>query len=112
MLDAKTYWVGEKPGGVSAVTVLDSDGNPANLTPFTSVRLRMLDTDNNEVEIASPLTTFSDKVNGIVTFTWPADRSLFQKPGEYLLQLELSTPSAKRYTSVAPITVKRFGGGR
>lgn len=109
-MDSKIYWVGEKPGGRITVTVLDAAGNPANLNSFTGVRLRMLDTDNNEVAIGDTNTDFVNKTAGTVTFAWPTTRSLFEKAGEYLLQLELSTASAKRYTSVQSILVKEFGG--
>lgn len=111
-MDAKIYWVGEKPGGAMIITVLDSTGTPANLSQFTSARLRMLDADNHEVYADPSQTQISNPATGRVVFAWPTNRSLFTEPGEYVLQLELSTATAKRYTSVQDILVKELGGVR
>lgn len=110
-MDTEVYWVGQIPGRPLIITVLDQDGDPVNLNGYTVVRLRMLDSHNSEVDLPEALTEVADANNGRVLFNWP-DESIFTGPGEYVLQLELRTPTSKNYTTVQPIIVKEFGGVR
>lgn len=110
-MDTEVYWVGQVPGRPMIITVLDSDGDAVNLNGYTTVRLRMLDTDNNSVDLPEALTTVADANNGRVLFSWP-EKSIFTEAGEYVLQLELRTPTSRNFTSVQPIIVKEFGGVR
>lgn len=112
-MDYKVYWVGEKPGGAMNITVLDQDtGLPYNLNSYMNVRLVMVDSDNNEVDLGTGETVVSNAAAGKVLFVWPREKSLFTKPGEYVFQLELSTPSALVKTDAQNIIVKRLGGTR
>lgn len=112
-MDYKVYWVDEKPGGAMTITVLDqSTGAPVNLNNYLNVRLLMVDTDNEEVDLGTGETIVSNPENGRVVFVWPREKSLFTKPGEYVFQLELSTPTALVKTDAQNIVVKRLGGTR
>ena len=110
-MDYKIYWVGEKPGGAMTITVLDDEtGAPANLATYNAVRLVMLDSDNNEVPLDDNMTSIANAAQGRVVFVWPTDRSIFTKPGEYVFQLEFTTPTAVVKTNVQNILVKKLGG--
>lgn len=112
-MDYKVYWVGEKPAGAMTITVLDqSTGAPVNLNNYQNVRLLMVDSDNQEVDIPAEATVVADGPNGRVAFVWPRDRSLFTKPGEYVFQLEMTTPDVVVRTDAQNIVVKRLGGTR
>jgi hypothetical protein len=112
-MDYKVYWVGEKPGGAMTITVLDEEsGLPADLSIYNAVRLVMLDSKNNEVDLDGGVVAISNPAQGRVVFGWPSDRSLFERPGEYVFQLEFTTPSAVVKTDVQNILVKKLGGTR
>lgn len=109
-METKTYWVGDRPGGSWFFQVLDQrTGSPFNLAGFTSVKVAMLDSDNNEVVFPDQNARISDFANGSVTFNWPTE-SVFTRPGRYVLQLVFTGDSATRRTTVQEILVRRMGG--
>ena len=108
-MDIQTFWVGQKPGRPMTITVLDSNYDPVNLADFTSVYLRMLDSDNNVVDLPASLTTVVNAAQGKVSFSWPSE-SIFTEPGEYVMQLVLETPSSVNYTNSQAVRVREFGG--
>lgn len=113
-MDTKTFWVGDKPGGAWTFQVLDEGtGNPMDLSAYTSARVVIRDTDNNEVELAASLTNILPFTvageQGIVVFAWPS-YSVFTKPGRWVMQLELNGNNVSRRTTVQEILVKEFGG--
>lgn len=110
MATTKTYYVGDRPGGSWLFRVLDQrTGEPFNLAGFTTVRAVMLDSDNNEVVFPAENSAITDAAAGRVTFLWPSE-SVFTKPGRYVMQLEFSSPSATRRTTVQDILVRDMGG--
>lgn len=109
-MELETYFVGEKPGGTWTFQVLNQKtGTPENLAVFNSARVIMLDSDNNEVELAADSAVISNPASGIVAFVWPSE-SVFTKPGRYVMQIELSSGVALRKTTVQEILVKKMGG--
>lgn len=109
-MEVKNYYVGDRPGSSWTFQVLDErSGAPYNLAGFTRVRTIMKDSDNREVAFPDDNTAISDVTTGEVTFLWPTE-SVFTKPGYYVLQLEFSSPSATRKTTVQEIRVKTLGG--
>lgn len=109
-MQTKTYWVGDRPAGSWTFQVLNQrTANPEVLTGFTSARVIMLDSENNEVEIPDENVSISNPAAGTVTFIWPQE-SLFTKPGRYVVQLELIGGTARRKTTVQEILVKQIGG--
>lgn len=113
-MDYKVYWVGERPGGAMVITVLDQEsGLPANIAPYERVKMYMLDSKNRPVDLGNSETTISSGSTGRVVFKWPTDKSLFERPGEYVFQLELVAgehDEVKVRTTVENIVVKRLGG--
>ena len=113
-MDYKVYWVGERPGGSMVITVLDQDtGLPANIAPYNEARMRMLDSKNREVDLGNGEAIISNGSTGRVVFRWPTDKSLFERPGEYVFQIELAGGmgnSVIAKTTVEHIIVKRLGG--
>lgn len=111
-MERGTFWVGEKPGRIIVISVYDELGNSLNLTPYTSVTLEMLDTNNNKVDLTGSTTTVTDGIGGKIGFVFPADRSVFNSPGEYLVRLRMENNSTLDYTDAGGITVRKFGGNR
>lgn len=108
-MDAKTFYVGDRPGGARFYRVLDHSGNPYNLTGFTQVQAIMLDSDNREVVFPDDNTAITDASTGRVTFLWP-DESVFTKPGRYVMQLKFTATGSTRRTSVEEFNIKALGG--
>ena len=113
-MDYKVYWVGERPGGAMVITVLDQEtGMPANISPYNKVKMHMLDSKNRPVDLGNSGASISNGSTGRVVFNWPTDKSLFERPGEYVFQLELiggESDSVRVRTTVENIVVKRLGG--
>lgn len=109
-MQVKNLWVGDRPAGSWTFQVLDQrTGAVQPLTGFTSVKVLLLDPQNKMIEVADQFVAISSPSEGQVTFFWP-NESLFKKPGRYVLQLELSSPTANRRTSVQEILVRQLGG--
>lgn len=115
-MDYKVYWQGEKPGGTMVVTVLDQEtGVPANIAPYSKAELVLLDSRNREVDLGNAETAISSGESGRIVFTWPTDKSLFEKTGEYVFQIVLTGGEDDQVvvkTTVQDIVVKRLGGTR
>lgn len=109
-METKSFYVGDRPGSSWTFKVLDErTGSAYNLAGFTRVRAIMKDSDNREIIFPDENTSIADTVNGEVTFLWPTE-SVFTKPGRYVLQLEFSSPSTTRKTTVQEILVRSLGG--
>lgn len=105
------YWVGQIPSEPLAITVYDSSGRAKNLSAYSDFRVRMLGSDNEEVNLNGSVLITAGANNGRFVFRWPTDRSLFDKPGEYLLQLEILGASGTRdFTTTHTLRVRRLGG--
>lgn len=105
------YWVGQIPSRPIAIDVRDSNGLPMNLSAYTEFNVIMLGSDNEEVDLTGAILTTSGAVDGRFVFRFPKDRSLFTKPGEYLLQLEIvGIDGTRDYTTEHHIKVRRLGG--
>lgn len=109
-METKTYWVGDRPGGSWLFTVLDQHtGTPFNLSGFTGVRAILLDSENREYVFPDSQVSISNAGNGEATVTWP-NESLFTRPGRYVMQMEFSSATATRRTTVQEILVRKMGG--
>jgi hypothetical protein len=85
------YWVGQRPSSPVVIDVLDSRNSPINLSYFDSFKIRLVGSDNEEIDTST-------------------DRSLFTKPGDYLLQMELIFEDYIDFTTVHDIRVHKLGG--
>lgn len=103
------YWVGQIPTKALSIQVKDSAGNDANLAGYTSISVKMLGSRNEIIDVSDATVSTGSKELGIIGFTWPTTRSLFDYPGDYVLQLELSGADRKDFTSTHTLRVKKLG---
>ena len=104
------YEVGQIPLRNLTMTVKGSYGRPANLSVYTDISVRMLGSDNEEVDLTGLNVNRGGASLGKVVLEWPRNRSLFTKSGEYLVQLILRTADgAKDITSPQLIRVRELG---
>lgn len=109
-MQTKNYWVGDRPAGTWVFQVLDqTTGAVLDLSGYTSAQVTVLDPRNKAVDIPDNSARISDGPNGQVTFFWPSV-SLFDRPGRYVMQLELDSGTALRKTTVQEILVRQLGG--
>lgn len=104
------YWTGQMPARPIAIDVRDSDGRAVNLSSYTQFNVRVLGSDNEEVDLEGSSLITSQAAAGRFVFRWPTGRSVFDKAGEYLLQLELAGTGVRDFTSTHTIKVRKFGG--
>lgn len=105
------YWVGQIPSEPIAITVYDSRGYPRNLSSYTDFNVILLGSDNELIDTTDATLLTSGASEGRFVLRWPANRSLFNKAGEYLLQLEIvGANGTKDYTTEHTIRVRRLGG--
>lgn len=104
------YWVGQIPSRPIAIDVRGSDGRAVNLANYDTFKVIVIGSDNETVDITGSTLNASGAANGRFVFRWPEGRSVFNKAGEYLLQLELSGGGYKDFTTEHNIKVRRLGG--
>lgn len=103
------YWVGQIPARPLSMLVKSQDGANMNLSVYTTVNVKMLDSRNREVSLTGGSVNTNNSTNGQITFTFPTDRSLFTEKGDYVLQLELSGTGKLDYTTTHTIRVRELG---
>ena len=103
------YWVDQIPARPLSIQVKNESGVNYNLTPYSSVTAKMLGSRNEEINLAGSVINDLGKEEGTIIFTWPTDRSLFDYPGDYVLQLELSATGKKDFTTTHTIRVRELG---
>lgn len=108
-MQISNYNVGQIPLRDLVIAVHDSDGNPVDCRPYTNAYLRMLGSDNEEVDLSGSVLNVGGAVYGRFVFEWPRDRSLFTKAGEYVLHLVLENATAKDITNTHTIRVNELG---
>lgn len=108
-MQVMTFNVGDR-GGSTKIEVRDQrTGIAANLAGYLGIRAILVDTNNREFVLPLENVAITDPALGQVTVTWPQD-SIFTEPGFFQLQLELSSPSIVRRTTVQEIRVLKLGG--
>lgn len=109
-MQAKNYWVGDRPLGSWVFTILDqTSGAVQDLTGYTSATILMLDPRNQTIDIDAANCFISNASAGQVTFVWPQD-SVFTRPGRYVVQVQIDGPNASRRTTTQEILVSKLGG--
>ncbi len=103
------YWVDQIPSSPLSITVKDAYGSDKDLSAYTSVAVEMLDEYNNEVDLGGSTVTFVNKQLGRILFTWPTTRSVFDDPGDYVLQVKLVSSTARDFTTTHSIKVRELG---
>lgn len=104
------YFVGQIPKFAIVMTVKDPDSNAAkNLSSFNSVEVRLEGPGGNSIDTTAGTAIISDALNGEVTYSFPST-SLFDKPGDYQLQLKLTDGTFIDYTTAVTFEVLRTVG--
>jgi len=104
------YWVGQIPARPIAIDVRDSEGRVIDLSAYNDFKVRVLGSDNEEIDLTGSSLTTSGAAQGRFVFRWPVGRSVFTKTGEYVMQMELGGTGVKDFTTVHTIRVRRLGG--
>lgn len=103
------FWVGQIPAAPLAMDVINQRGNSIDLSKYSEINLIMLGADNRRKKLQGNLTVNANTAQ--VIYNW-AGQSLFDRPGEYLIQLELIGNGAVDYSSPQTFIVRQLGRGR
>lgn len=103
------YWVGQIPNRPLSILVKDSEGSDMDLSIYTTINMKMLGTSNEEIDVSSGTLNTNNAINGKIIYTWPTEKSLFDYPGDYIVQLELTGTGKKDFTSSHTIRVRELG---
>lgn len=108
-MEISQYEVGEIPLKNLTLSVKDAYGRPIDLRVYTDVSVKMLGSNNEEINLEGSSLNTGGASQGRYVFEWPRDRSLFTKTGDYVLQLVLQTATAIDKTSAHTIRVRELG---
>ena len=103
------YWRHQIPARPLSIQVKDSDGNDMDLSGYTTFTIKMLGSYNEELDLTGSTLNTTNKDIGKFTWFWPTDRSLFEYPGDYILQLECVGTGRKDYTTTHTLRVRELG---
>lgn len=106
------YWKDQIPARPLSIQVKDQDGNDMNLSGYTTYTVKMLDSNNVEVDLTGSVLNTGNADIGKFVFRWPTTRTLFDEAGDYVLQLELTGTGRKDYTTTHTIRVRELGRTR
>jgi len=102
------YKVGAIPRRGLGITILDSRGRSLDISTYTSISVRIIDPDNTEVDHTGSSLNLGGVTVGRIMFEWPT-YSLFEKTGDYLLEVILSDGVHKDITTEHTIQVSSLG---
>lgn len=108
-MEIKTYWVGDRPPAWFFQVRDSKTSAPVSIGGYTRIRAILVDSDNREIVFPDANALVTNEANGEVTFIWPQE-TVFTKAGRYVMQLELSSTTTTRRTTVQEILVKELGG--
>jgi len=103
------YWIGQIPARPLSIVVKTQEGTDFNLSGYTTINAVLLDPDNNEVSLSGSTLDTNAKAFGQLRFIWPTTRSLFEKRGDYVLQIKLQGSDRLDYTTTHTIRVRELG---
>lgn len=103
------YWIGQIPARPLSIVVKNQDGSDFNLSAYTTITAILLDPDNNEVSLSGATLDSNGKQFGQLRFIYPTARSLFEKRGDYVLQIKLQGSDRLDYTTTHTIRVRELG---
>jgi len=103
------YWVGQIPNRPLSILVKDSEGNDMDLSTYTTIKITMLGSYNEEIDTTGGTLNVNNASLGKIIYNWPTSKSLFDYPGDYIVQLELSGTGKKDFTSVHTLRVRELG---
>ena len=65
------YWIGQKPARPLSIVVKNQDGSDFNLSAYTTINVKLLDPDNNEVNLTGSTLDTNAKQFGQLRFIYP-----------------------------------------
>jgi len=96
------YWVGDTPAEGVDVTIT-RDGEAVDLSLYDSALIELNDPEGAPVDTSGSTVTTSHEV---VSFEWPADRSLFTLAGRYSLQVVLISEGKRERAALLTFDVR------
>lgn len=111
-MEISQYWVGQIPARPLSIDVRDSSGRAADLSIYTDYKVKIVGSDNEELDLTGYDLYTGEAAVGHFVFFWPTQESLFKKSGDYLLQLEFVGAGKRDFTTAHHIRVHRLGGIR
>lgn len=103
------YWIDQIPARPLSIQVRTQSGEDANLSAYTTIEAVMLGTRNEEIDLTGAVLDTAGKSVGNIIFRWPTTRSLFEYPGDYVLQIKLSGTGRLDFTSTHTLRVRELG---
>jgi hypothetical protein len=103
------YWKDQIPAKPLSIQVNNQDGTEMNLSGYTNIEVILVGSNNEIVPTTGSNLITTGKAVGKLVFVWPTDRTLFEQPGDYLLQLKLSGTGKLDFSTTHPIRVKEVG---
>lgn len=106
------YQVGQRPRLPLSITVYGEGNQILDLSIYDNFNVRLIDGRDRDVDMTGSVLRTTGARFGRFVLEWPADRSLFQTPGDYLLQLELTGAGKRDFTTTHTIRVRGVGRTR
>ena len=103
------YWIDQIPARPLSIQVRTQSGENANLSPYTTIEAVMVGSNNEEIDLTGSVLDTAGRSIGNIIFRWPTTRSLFEYPGDYVLQLKLSGTGRLDFTSTHTLRVRELG---
>jgi len=103
------YWKDQIPARPLVIQVKKQDGSDMDLSGYTNITIKMLGSSNEEIGLSGSVLNTSSKSLGKITFVWPTDRSLFDRTGDYVLQLSLAATGKLDFTTTHTLRVRELG---
>lgn len=103
------YWVGQIPQRPLTIIVRDSDGVNINLSEYTTIKIKILGSYNEELDVSAGVLNTNNASIGKIIYNWPTTKSLFDYAGDYVVQLELGGTGKKDFTSTHTLRVRELG---
>lgn len=106
------YWIDQIPARPLSIQVKDEDGVDINLSLYTTIEAVLLGSNNEEIDLTGSVLDTTAKSVGNIIFRWPTTRSLFEYPGDYVLQIKLTGTGRLDFTTAHTLRVRELGRTR
>jgi hypothetical protein len=106
------YWIDQIPARPLSIQVKDENGEDINLSLYTTIEAVLLGSNNEEIDLAGSVLDTTAKSVGNIIFRWPTTRSLFEYPGDYVLQIKLTGTGRLDFTTTHTLRVRELGRTR
>jgi len=103
------YWRTQIPARPLSIQVKSQDGLDMNLSAYTDIEVSMVGSGNEIIDLTGSVLNTSNKDLGKLVFYWPTDRSLFDRTGDYVLQVKLSGDGKLDMTSTHTLRIRELG---